>query len=265
MVLQIPGRGSRARTRDLRFWRPTKLLTSICLQRHNSTFENRCARICARDSWLFPLCSAFSRIRHTIDHGQADGVGTGVCFVPSPHSSSGSSRLRRTCSGVSNCSGCARASSMAGTTSSRSQRFMAASRATSVRRPSRMTSLSLAYSPEDAFFFTICAISSGRMIVRGWVVRFAVLLVTPYSTEYDLIIHIPDNPIPLYPEDPTVSLHRSPRTSDLHHTIRISFNAFWPTDRALRSAVPKSSLLSGCHNASHAAAGRSDGTKVTTP
>lgn len=59
---------------------------------------------------------------------------------------------------------------VSGATSSRSQRSTAASRAASVRRPSRMTSLSVAYSPEATFDLTISAMSMGReMAIASWI------------------------------------------------------------------------------------------------
>ena len=59
----------------------------------------------------------------------------------------------------------------AGTTWSRNQASTALSRAASVRKPSRMTSLSVAYSPAATFERTNSAISFGRVMLNCWVVR----------------------------------------------------------------------------------------------
>jgi len=87
-------------------------------------------------------------------------------------SRSGASRAR-SCCGVNALSGAAWRRSYAGATLSRSQASTARSRAASARRPSRMTSLSDAYSPEATFERTRSAISWGNVTLICLVVRIA--------------------------------------------------------------------------------------------
>lgn len=61
--------------------------------------------------------------------------------------------------------------SEAGATWSRSQCSTALSRAISTRNLSRMTSLSVAYSPEATFASIVSAISAGSVMLNCWVVR----------------------------------------------------------------------------------------------
>ena len=67
--------------------------------------------------------------------------------------------------------GAALSAAAAGITALRSQSSMARSRASRARRPPRITSHSVAYSPVDTLAFTAAAISMGYVMLGCWVER----------------------------------------------------------------------------------------------